>query len=378
MGEFTTKYKTTYSDGTSRVDDRVDMVKATGGFMTYGIVLLALLALVPALILLPLFLYVYFVLKHLKSLQSIDKSYQNELLQTNGYKNLGSFIKFAKIKAWLIILIMFAAVVTVDYISFTSGHKLFSTGYGESFLTYQFKISIYLLWFYWGVPFIVNKDRFMIKNLVGIKKLNFLERSYNKKLKLFMVGVVTPAIIVCLFVANSVYLQWKSDTVYDNSGFFDDSGYNYSPTVIKILNGTAKKGEVDSEFLNKKIYNPSSLDKFLIELNILSSLGKKPTDWYSSVMYDAQRTDNFHHAVVFEFYDSDKPVTMILHDLAEICSKHKYKGDEDIKKCNISRLVRTFKRLGGDINAVDYFGNSLVESSKPELSKALIKAGAEN
>jgi len=378
MGEFTTKYKTTYSDGTSQVDDRLDMGKVSGGAFTYGIVALALIALVPALVLLPLFLYVYFVLKHLKGFKSIDSSYQNELLKTNGYKDLGSFIKFAKLRSWFLILVMIGAVVTIDYLSFTSGHTLFGSRYSDSLFIYQLKISVYLLGLYWVVPFIINKDRFMVKNLFGLKKLNFLERLYNKKLKLFMLGVVTPTLIVGLFMANSTYLLIKSDEITHKNNLFDYATYSYRPDVVKTLNATAKKGDVDSEFLNKKIYNPSPLDKFLIDINILASFGNKPSDWYSSVMYYAKKSDNFHHSILFELHDDEKPFTMKLHQLADLCLKHKNKSSKGIKKCNLDRLVRTFKRLGGDINAVDYFGNPLVISSRPELAKALIKAGAKN
>lgn len=368
MGEFTTKYKTTYSDGTSRVEDRIDMGKVGGGAFTYVIVILAVVALIPLLILLPMFLYVNFVLKHIKGLSHLDKSFQNNILAQNGYENLGAFFKVAKIKSWFIISLMIISIFVVDFFTFTSGEKLF-----DGLFPYQFHMSIYLFVFYWIVPFFINKDRYIIKQLTN-QELNFFERLYGKKFKLFMVSVGIPATFVSLIVANMIYLSIKASYI-DNDIRNDETPSGYTETVIKILNGTAKKGDVDSEFLNKKIYDLSPIDEVLVKFDIFvykwllhvkysSGIG----EWYARVMDSHANRD----AIDAYIWEMDRVETMRLHQLASLCQGWVGKDNG----CSLPKLIRTFKKLGGDIDGVDYFGDPIIANANSLLERALLKAGA--
>lgn len=360
MGDFTSKYRVTYSDGTQRTETRVDALKAGGNLFLYALIFIAIIALIPALILLPLMLY---VTKPYRLLKGVNPDYQSTLLKEYGYDKLAEFQKSVKTKMWFIMTILIAVICFVDYLSFTSGAKMFTTS--ETIFEVQLKYSVFLFLFYLIVPFIVNKDRVLSKKLEGIDKFNFIEKSH-KNFKRIISIMFLPLIVFIVFVVSiSYYLESLENKFYEKT-------YEMENYVYEIINNKNTNIVVDG--INEPIIELNSLDRFLLNLpnvinythgNVLSmnELQIKNADYAGTV-----NTMFFHLLTTkcFELNDWYKYKKRMKMDIS------------DEQQCSVTKMVNIYKnKLGGDINAVDTYGYPLVVTSPvSEAIYQLIKLGA--
>lgn len=117
MGDFTSKYKVNYSDGSSRVEERLDVGKAGSPIIILAFIVLALIAAIPALIHLPLYFYLRKPYKTLKPYVKADKSvlnYKSDPLKKAGYKNLEHLYSSTVLKFWGMMLVLLSAIVAID------------------------------------------------------------------------------------------------------------------------------------------------------------------------------------------------------------------------------------------------------------------------
>lgn len=356
MGDFTSQYRVTYSDGTERVETRIDAYKASSNLMLYAVVLIAVVALIPAMLLLPLIIY---VIKPYRLLKGSNPQYVSELLNSYGYTNLGKFQKSVKIKMWFLLIIFVSIIGYIDFLSFSKGRNIFDI------FELQINYSIFLISLYLIIPFIVNKDRVLSKKLEGITKFNFIEKSHKKPIRAILTFLSFFAVPLAFYALMHTYLssieekyQTKKHEMYENAN--------------KIIRGQT----VDIVDINEPIISLNKFDRVLFKIESLVS------GYYTD--FSLAFNENFN----IEKGEYDKDIdTMFFHVLTKECFfendryyyyKKVMKEKSDNVRCSVSNIVNVYKnKLGGDINAVDTYGHPLVVTSTvSEAIYQLIKLGA--
>lgn len=231
LDDITSKYKVTYTDGYgnshSKVERRVDI----GKIIPILIVILIFVTFIPALALAPLFFYILYPFKKLKE---ANPSYECDLLKKYGFNNLRAFYNSVKLKTYITIAIFVLAIIYINYLSFSSGAKLFDS---PSIITFQLKYSVYLFGFYLFVPFLFNKDRIIVKQLEK-EKMNFLEKSnIISSTILFVISYALSIFIVAplIFVESGFISEYYSMIANDLSTFIEVEIFAYENLIIALI-----------------------------------------------------------------------------------------------------------------------------------------------
>lgn len=122
MGDFTSKYRVNYSDGSSRVEERLDVGKVGSPIVILAFIIFALIAAIPALVLLPLYFYLRKPYKSLKPYVKADKSvlsYKSEAINRFGYQTVDDLYSSTILKFWGMFVVLLIAVVIIDYVAFS-------------------------------------------------------------------------------------------------------------------------------------------------------------------------------------------------------------------------------------------------------------------
>lgn len=130
MGDFTSKYQVTYSDGSTQTETRVDTGKvfdnAIMPLIILVMLLLAAIAAIPFLVLLPLFLYMLWPYRQLKPILKQNRearAYSSDALSELNYKTVGHLQKSNVIKSFLLLLVSLSAIAYIEYLTFSPGLK---------------------------------------------------------------------------------------------------------------------------------------------------------------------------------------------------------------------------------------------------------------
>lgn len=304
---FTSKYKTTYynSNGveTSSTTSRgIDPIKTAfiGGI---GVAILWVVSFVlPLIILIPLIIYITYPMRKLRGTNS---DYESEILLSYGYLKLKELKNVVSLKTILVILLFICATFGIYILSIESGAELFKKTNG--LIEAQLRNSSWLLLFYLFIPALFNKERRIVKKLIGDKKINCLDRLsfFN-----YMAIIVISFLITYFGINKIIYFIIQDSYIVDWDVIFTP--------IIDVSN------------------IPYKLDIFLEQHKTMSDL------WYMIIGINYSET--FFTVIVFlilsnlkdKYFTKNKEIESFVKDRSVA------KKDTDISKVNTSKLKLYF------------------------------------
>jgi hypothetical protein len=339
MGDFTSKYKVTYSDGTSATESRVDAGKvfdnAVVPIVLLVILVLALVATIPLIVLIPLFLYIYKPYKKLKNIIKSNpeaKEYESELLKESGFKNLNSLYNSTKFKFYLFILFGIGMSVGIDMMVFEDGAKRVLNDLGDKSLE-SFLYSLVAAFFIYPAFIALTwKNKKLITILLDEKE-GFLFRFIKGVMKPFVAfGAKFPktsksikytSLAALLFLGTMIYIEYDRAIHYEAELYLD---WEEKEHVQEIMQNSGVMGVGINDVYGGNV--------------LLYSVSAK--------LYDMTDIDFFRD---IKYSTKDKTFLQVAATIVDYNSI----GDDGYKS-NYKKVINAltnFKELGGDLNILN-------------------------
>lgn len=343
MGDFTSKYKVTYGNGTSQTESRVDSGKvfdnAIAPIFLLVLAVIALIAAIPFLLVIPVLLYIYTPYKKVKGLLKSNeniKDYSDEFLASKGYKTFGTLASSIKIKFYLVVVLILVACGFIDYYMFTN-YELNKLGkFAMTMLVTSLPILVVyplaLLLFFKNrkVLFELLDHDSTVDSVFGQRFYRFGQRLFSlilrQKKKLIFLALLPMA----TYFAHHFYFEYQAGKEYKYVNFAYEL-YEEKPTkqnIAKIKESMEQEsiGINDSFYGNTFLYNIAYYVDELIE-------GK---EFYKDEYY-------LNYNSLSKKYKTCTILEIILmNSLGAETYTQNYK--------NISNKLTIYTKLGGDIN----------------------------
>lgn len=343
MGDFTSKYRVRYSDGTTATETRVDGGKVVDNglapLMILALLVLAFIASIPFLVLMPLYLYMNTPYKRAKNLVKSDESvleYVSEYLSTNGYKNFQALYNAIKIKYYIFMVVFILAGVGVDYFVFST-NEINPIG---RFISSMFMASLSLLFAYPIFMLMMHKNRKVLLHLLeeestlAQRMFRFVARHYKKTIASLVIFFGT---IFGVVYANSSYLENQAYNAYDYGEPFymiSDKKLTKKEFDELVSQTKLKMQDVGLDDINEYFYGNTTL--YNIALSYDEFVGGE----------DFKNDEYYKYESMSPQYES--------MNLLEYVLVHYYDEDSYAKNYQKSKnKIKLFLALGGDLNTIN-------------------------
>ena len=368
MGDFTSKYRVTYSDGSSGVESRIDGGKlfdnAFVPLIMLVIVIFILIAAMPILVLIPLFLY---LLMPYRKLAPVLKSnpdahtFTNADLTSHGFKNAAHLHKSNKLKILILILPILVIIGMIEY-------SVFSHGIGNDLVQLALQMlapSLMLVAFFYPLGyFVMQKNRAATRALLDIKP-SFMSRMLNpfiraarylnKKLKwlYYALGIALIPIVI-----GFATLEFVMSGIYESSSKLNSLVYVF-----------LDKDTTQDEAKERVTYYLTQLDK-----NINDTIAGNAWVYQAA----AATIDNPYIGGFSERYFRPTQGETLLGNLVSVpYYQHGSYGNYKEDYQRVDRVLTLYEALGGDINVKNTVTGeaAVAETSSIEIYDALVKRG---
>jgi len=285
MGKFTSDYTRTTvdSNGVRRTQEYKGQIDpaAIGGSAVGPLLILAMVAFVviaalPALVFLPLIVYLYYPYNTLKRIfKNHDdiKEYENEVLKEQGFKNLGHLNSNTKIKFFLFSLLILSVIVYIDYSVFSAYSSKYHNLMDKVVMVSLSKSALFGMIIYPLFGVLMHKNRIALQSIDDKKKLatktlsvilfpiTFLKKRSNRSFQilktLFLAFIFYLTILIVVENYNNYAIE-KYETIVE--------GFSYNQTRKEYLSEAQAYMEDNELGINDSIggvYGIYSITKFL-------------------------------------------------------------------------------------------------------------------
>lgn len=344
MGDFTSKYKVTYGDGSSRTESRIDAGKvfdnAIVPIVLLVIAVIALITVLPFIILFPLYLYLKTPFNEVKKIMQLNddvKDYSDETLTSKGFSNFNELYSSTKIKFFSLITLFLIAIGIVEFSVFQDG-----MGKLDKFALEMLVTALPLLLLYPIAFAIMTKNRqvlFVILDKKETRSQKFFAW-VKKHLKKILLTIFIPLISLAMTLfALKLYI----DALYTDGMDKHDVVYtitdNYSDYERTLKETTQSLQEHDFD-----INDPYSGDSSLYIL--LSGIDNTLFNSYfqsDDIMWDNE--------IGYYIY-----MTQAQYILEDIAKNIRYSSDKNNYKKNYKNIKKSldiYTELGGDLNIIN-------------------------
>ncbi len=331
MGDFTSKYKVTYGNGTTQTESRVDAGKVFDNafvpLFLLALAVIALIAAIPFLLVIPVLLYIYTPYKKVKNLLKSNeniKDYSDEFLASKGYKTFGALASSIKIKFYLVIVLILVACGFIDYYMFTN-YELNKLG---KFAMTMLEASLPILVAYPLALLLFFKNRKVLFELLDVES-TFGQRFFRFTLRHYKKIIFLVVLSVSFSYGSDFYFDYKNKRDYNRYSDLTYEMKKAKPTEENIVKLQALMEENSIE-INDSIYGNASLYKLTEEVN--------------NIIYGDE-------AYYYNAKDSMKYETSNL--LEGLLNSTLYSKTYNKRYQEIFNRLSIYTKLGGDLNIVN-------------------------